>query len=131
VKLHLMPAAMRIMHDRSIASFPKRSYNTCFARFLLYAVNSSEIKFSLDLRRSVNFGSRDSCVEDAVYHHRFETRAQLRYCIKVVSQPVNPLPFLRHRIVLNIKRTLYHRVNNVSHVNFTALSAQTFFADFK
>jgi len=74
---------------------------------MLHGKKLQEI-FSLDLRRSANFGSRDSCVEDAVYHHRFETRAQLRYCIKVVSQPVNPLPFLRRIIVLNIKRMLYH-----------------------
>lgn len=80
---------------RSInVSFPKGSYHTCFARFLLYAANLSEIKFPLDLGRSANFGSHDSCVEDAVYHHRFETRTQLRYRIKVVFKPVNPLPFL-------------------------------------
>lgn len=87
---------MRIMRRSIDKSFPKRSYRTCFARFLLYAANLSEIKFPLNLRRLANFRSCDSCVEDAVYHHRFETRAQLRYRIKVVFEPVNPLPFLRH-----------------------------------
>jgi len=79
-----MPAAMRIMHDRSIASFPKRSHLFCQVSTVYRKFIGNQVL--LNLRRSANFGSRDSCVEDAVYHHRFETRAQLRYCIKVVSQ---------------------------------------------